>query len=55
LARTRRPGADVNKKCVYYHINAESTIDMAITQALITKKDVIDGIMNDLKNYRMAA
>ena len=52
LARTCRPGADVNKKLFYYHFNARNTIDHTVSQAMIRKENLIDTILNDLYRFK---
>lgn len=49
LARQRRPGADLTKKIFYYYINAADTIDENVSQALVNKKNVIEGILSTLR------
>ena len=48
LARTCRPGADISKKIIYYHVNAVNTIDKAVAYAMKRKENVIDAILGDL-------
>jgi SNF2 family DNA or RNA helicase len=52
LARTRRPGADTEKKVFYYHFIARSTVDEKVSQAMIQKESVIDAILNDLGRFQ---
>jgi len=53
LARTRRPGADINKKVFYYHFNCVNTVDIAVAKAMARKESVIDAILNDLDQFRL--
>jgi SNF2 family DNA or RNA helicase len=55
LARVCRPGADLTKKIRYYHINAAFTIDEKITKALNDKKDIIGTLLEDMRQYQVAA
>ena len=50
LARTRRPGSDLKKKIIYYHINAVGTIDYQIIRALEKKEKVSDVIFNAVRS-----
>ena len=52
LARTRRPGADVNQKVFYYHFNCVGTVDIAVERAMRRKESVIDAILDDLDSFR---
>lgn len=49
LARLRRPGADLSNKIFYYHILAENTIDDVVYEALKTKKNVNEAILEGIK------
>lgn len=44
-ARICRPGSDVSKDVLYYHLIAEGTIDEVIQKALENKKDIIDAVV----------
>jgi len=47
LWRIRRPGSDVTKKTLYYHITARGTIDELIMQAIERKMDLIEAVLRD--------
>lgn len=49
LARLRRPGADLSKKIFYYHLLAENTIDDVVFEALQTKKNINEAILEGIK------
>ena len=49
LARTRRPGAKLNKKIFYYHIVAKDTVDEKVFTAIQKKKKAVDYILDDIK------
>jgi len=55
MARTCRPGADLEKKIFYYHYNAINTVDKAVSKAMINKESVIEAILGDLEKFTIAA
>ncbi len=49
LWRIRRPGSDITKKTLYYHITAKHTIDETIMKAIETKMNLVEAILDDFK------
>ena len=47
LARIRRPGSNLEKTVVYYHITALNTIDEIIMAAIQRKMDLIEAVLKD--------
>jgi len=48
VARVRRPGQ--SRVCRFYHLVCENTIDRSIYDALSNKRDVVESVMERLKN-----
>lgn len=55
LARIRRPGSDVTKTVMYYHITATNTIDEIIMSAIERKMDLIEAVLYDFSKDVMSS
>lgn len=55
LARQCRPGADLAKKVIYYHIVASNTVDERVAKALQAKKKAINYVVDGLKQKRISS
>ncbi len=49
-ARIRRPGSDVTKKVLYYHIIATNTMDEVIRRAIGKKLNIIEMVLKDFSS-----
>jgi SNF2 family DNA or RNA helicase len=45
-ARIRRPGSDLSKDIIYYHLVVQGTVDEVIKRALDSKENAIDAVVN---------
>jgi SNF2 family DNA or RNA helicase len=46
-ARIKRPGSDLSKKVLYYHIMAKNTIDITIKNAIQRKINITEAVLQD--------
>ena len=49
--RVRRPGSDVTKKVLYYHIVARDTMDEVIRKAIENKLNIIETVLADFSKH----
>lgn len=54
-ARIKRPGSDLSKKVLYYHIMAKNTIDVTIKNAIQRKINITEAVLQDFSKKSVAS